>query len=165
MRSLGACYLVVVLPLTAMPAASAVPPHTFRSKTVAEWQTLLKSKDAKVRGRAVTALGLGRFGKLVVPPLLKALRDPYAAVRQRAFSGLGDLDPQARAAIPVLAEFVRAGKSEVLSRNALGPLGRIGADAVPFMLILHRERRIGSDLVVEALQGVEPAAQPTLPLP
>ena len=69
---LASCLLVVITPVS---PAGASPPQktTFHGRSLEEWTASLHVPDPVVRSRAATALGLGRFGKPVVPPLLSPI--------------------------------------------------------------------------------------------
>jgi HEAT repeat protein len=104
--------LFVLMPcLSAATAHAAEKETSFRGKTFKEWKCLLNSPDTRTRCRAVTALGLGPFGKAAVPHLLRALDDPQRTVCEAAKAALENLGPDAAEAVPALI-------AEVCSKDA-----------------------------------------------
>src|SRR5262245_41033152 len=107
-------FLLALLPLVVVAHAVADEP-TFHGRTLAEWQARLRKGTSLERGRAATALGLGPFGKKAVPPLLEALQEKDSHLRRCVFIALGNLGPDAEAALPTLARHLNDKEEEHLS--------------------------------------------------
>jgi HEAT repeat protein len=83
---------------------SPEPTHV-HGEPMDHWLEALRSRDARVRKRAVTVLGnVGPADAAVIPALTGAVRDPDAGVRAEAVLGLLKIGPPARDAVPVLTE-------------------------------------------------------------
>ncbi len=138
----------------------AEAPLTFHGKTFEQWHAELKHKDAKVRGRAAMALGLGPFGKESTPILLKALGDKNGHVRRCVLAALGESGPRANAAIPVLAALLSLEKEDHVALYCA--LGRIGPEAGDAILAAFAENRRHEKEASRALRVIGPAALPAL---
>jgi HEAT repeat protein len=87
--------------------------------------------DEEVRAQAATALSsLGRAGVPdVLPPLVKAFRDPAPLVRTRAAAGAGQLGRAGAPAVPDLAGLLRQDADAGVRAAAAAALGNIGPAA------------------------------------
>ncbi len=116
----------------------------------------LKAEDVATREAAVK--GLGFMGVDAVPLLMEALNDKASAIRTSAAVGLGQIGPEAKAAIPVLAELIR---DPFMGRNAASALGAIGPEAFPVLLKALPDDRTGTVRTVLASLG--PRAKEAVP--
>ena len=156
-----ACLAVsLFLTATSLCPAGEHPPQrtTFHGRSLEEWSTGLYVPDARVRSRAATALGLGRFGKPAVPPLLHALKDEYEEVRRSALIALGNLGPDAADAIPALVPLLAVSDEET-KKLAGAALTRIGPAAIPVLLAELRSNGAAG----EALRILGTLGRPAVP--
>lgn len=95
--------------------------------------------DAGMQG--VTAELLGKFGtKTEVPTLIKFIRSPDNSARQSAINGLGRIKD--KRSVEALADLIATG--EDVSNQAITALGNIGPAAEDAVLLLLREKHIGT---------------------
>src|SRR5262245_49700107 len=151
----------LLLCLCGTARAEAPPEKPFRGKTFAQWRAMLGHPDAKVRGRAATALGLGPFGKQSVPALLQSLADKDPEVRRSAIIALGDIGPNAAEAVPVLATALVIEEAVDDIRRALL---KMGPTAIPVLLDEARKanRMYSSVFASPFCATMGPAALPHL---
>jgi HEAT repeat protein len=98
MRSVFAVCLALLL-----SGCGQSPPLTVRGKPVSHWVQALENPDARVRRKAVGALGnVGAADAQVVPALVRAVKDRDARVRAAAVLALLKIGPEAREAVPAL---------------------------------------------------------------
>jgi hypothetical protein len=115
----------------------------------------LRAGKARVRGLKVSAalqnydpnrdLVTGPVDKSMVPALVKALKDPGRDARAAAARGLGLLGPEARAAVPALAEAVRddaSGTARMAAADALAAIGPEARGALPALEAALRDPRM-----------------------
>jgi HEAT repeat protein len=96
-----------------------------RNVTVAELIEMLRNGSLSARQSAAGLLGrCGRSALPAVPALVDALQEDGALARLAA-AALGDIGPDAAAALPALGAAARFGKPE-LRRRAILALGDIG---------------------------------------
>jgi HEAT repeat protein len=102
---------------------------------------LARSKDKKIRGHAVYALGhLGSAARPAVPLLIECLDDPEGTIRSDAMDGLASICLEPSVVVPVFIRY--AGDPErghALRYTAIQGLGLLGAQAkaaVPTLLRL-----------------------------
>ena len=98
-----------------------------------------------------------------VTGLTDALQDPNPAVRDAAAMALREMGPDAKPAIPVLAQMLRD-PDGYLRVTAAHTLDRMGADAVPSLVPLLRDcdPRVRA-LVAETLRAIGPDAKAAIP--
>ncbi|MCB0323248.1 MAG: HEAT repeat domain-containing protein [Bdellovibrionales bacterium] len=94
----------------------------------------LKDEDWQVRLKAAGTLGkVRKTDEMIeegVPALIAAVRDPNDFVRKTAVPALGDVGPQAKAAVGVLVELLTDPDPQ-MRRSAAYSLGKIGHHAAP----------------------------------
>jgi HEAT repeat protein len=119
-RTLFASLLIVLAGCRETPVTSA------HGKPVSHWVGALRDSDARVRKRAVAALGnVGPADKAAIPALIEAVKDRDATVRGEAILALLKLGPAAKDAIPVLTQAQRDRDAQVRS-YATKALEKIG---------------------------------------
>jgi HEAT repeat protein len=92
---------------------------------VAHWLEELKKPDAKVRKKAVVALGqIGTADPEAIPALIGALKDQDQAVKEKAIFALLQIGPAAKDAIPALTQ-AQDDPDPTLSTQAKKALARI----------------------------------------
>ena len=115
------CYAIAALAFIGPPANAAIP----------SLSGLATNADSSVRLYAVNALGGIRAEPArVLPLLINAMRDPAPQVRAAALMALRDFGPNAKPALPVLAEFVsnaQEGLERSYAANALKAIDREAA--------------------------------------
>lgn len=80
-------------------------PILSHGKPVSYWIEALNALDVKERKKAVEALGhVGPVDSVVIPALVRAVKDRDAAVRGQAVLALLNIGPDAKEALPVLTE-------------------------------------------------------------
>lgn len=126
-------------------------------------KAMAEDKSADVRRKAAFALGtMDSDGQIVVGPLVTALGDSDADVRQSAATALPKIS---KAAVPVLIKALKSDK-QVLRAMAMQTLGGIGSAAAPAIpelkqIVLQAEKGIGEN-AADALAGIGELALPTL---
>jgi HEAT repeat protein len=98
-------YVPAFLMLVLVAGCGGRAPLQSHGRPVAYWVEALREPDARLRKKAVQALGhaAGADGEALTA-LIGALRDRDAAVRAEAVLALLNLGPAAREAIPALEE-------------------------------------------------------------
>ena len=108
-RALGALTLILALTTgraSAQDAAGAKEPVS-RGRPLSEWIADLKASAPATRNAAAYEIaGLGPAAKPAVPALIEALDDPDAAVRFPVTVALGEIGPDAAAAVPRLKQMM-----------------------------------------------------------
>jgi HEAT repeats len=108
-RALGALTLILALTTgaaSAQNAAGGKEPVT-RGRPLSEWIADLKADAPATRNAAAYEIaGLGPAAKPAVPALIEALDDPDAAVRFPVTVALGEIGPEAAAAVPRLKQMM-----------------------------------------------------------
>jgi HEAT repeat protein len=92
----------------------------------------LKEEDAEACAEICEALG--KIGPTGVPGLVDALKDNSREVRRAAVYALGDIGPDAKAAVPALAAIFRHVDSQSPYNEAKQALIAIGEPAVPALI-------------------------------
>jgi HEAT repeat protein len=101
-------------------------PLLIHGQPVEHWVAALDDKDAKVRKRAVEALGCaGGMDPTVVPALAGAVKDRDAKVRSAAVLCLLRLGPEAAEAVPALEEAAARDRDARVRDGAAKALARI----------------------------------------
>lgn len=125
----------------------------------------LNHNDPQRRERAAWDLQeIGQSAATAVPALIDRLDDENPAVRRIATEALGAMGPAAKSAIPAL---VAARYDEYEPNVSFGSegsvyaLGKIGPDALPSLLNLLKDGRVGGRAVY-ALGHMGPAAEPAV---
>ena len=108
-RALGA--LTLILALSAGSAASQEAANgqepVARGRPLSAWIADLKAAAPATRnGAAYEIAGLGPAAKSAVPALIEALDDPDASVRFPVTVALGEIGPDAAAAVPRLKQMM-----------------------------------------------------------
>jgi len=107
-RAFGALTLILALTTggaSAQDAAGGQP--VARGRPLSEWIADLKSAAPATRNAAAYEIaGLGPAAKPAVPALIEALDDPDAAVRFPVTVALGEIGPEAAAAVPRLKQMM-----------------------------------------------------------
>jgi HEAT repeat protein len=140
----------------------------------AEWAALCREglKDPEVRVR-IQAIGGMRSDvyreKDNRVALLVALRDPEKSVRQTAAWGLSWYGPEAREAVPLLLEMLRAGPDAGTRTTAAFALGRVGREDPEVANALRealaaKEKAASRSIVIGALGMLGEVAKPAAPL-
>ena len=108
-RALGALALIIALTTggaSAQNAAGAREPVS-RGRPLSEWIADLKAAAPATRNAAAYEIAsLGPAAKPAVPALIEALDDPEAAVRFPVTVALGEIGPDAAAAVPRLKQMM-----------------------------------------------------------
>jgi HEAT repeat protein len=108
-RALGALTLILALSTgraSAQDAAKGQEPVS-RGRPLSEWIADLKAAAPATRNAAAYEIAsLGPAGKPAVPALIEALDDPDAAVRFPVTVALGEIGPDAAAAVPRLKQMM-----------------------------------------------------------
>ena len=108
-RALGALTLILALSTgraSAQDAAKGQEPVS-RGRPLSEWIADLKAAAPATRNAAAYEIaGLGPAAKPAVPALIEALDDPDAAVRFPVTVALGEIGPDAVAAVPRLKQMM-----------------------------------------------------------
>jgi HEAT repeat protein len=121
---------------------------------------MMRDKDADVRHRAVTALGVIQpYTKESIQALVHALDDQDDRVRGVASLFVGEVGPRAREAVPALVRMVQR-QEWLASGQAIRALGNIGPDAkaaVPALtaMIASKDQRLVTQAAA-ALHQSEP---------
>lgn len=106
-------------------------------------QNLVRLRDPDEERRFRGVQGLAELGARAVPTLVQTLEDADPEVRYWAVAALELIGPLASAAAPMLAELVGSETERDDTRvYAAHALGRIGARAVPSVLVLLRSDRV-----------------------
>jgi HEAT repeat protein len=91
--------------LVLLGGCSQKEPVVAHGKPVSHWVDALHQGDARVRKKAVVALGhVGTADPAALPALMGAVKDRDVEVRREAVLALLNVGPQAREAISVLDE-------------------------------------------------------------
>src|SRR5512145_2563557 len=108
-RALGALTLILALTTgsaSAQAAATGLDPVS-RGRPLSEWIAELKAAAPATRNAAAYEIAsLGPAAKPAVPALIEALDDPDAAVRFPVTVALGEIGPDAAAAVPRLKQMM-----------------------------------------------------------
>jgi HEAT repeat protein len=108
-RALGALTLILTLTTggaSAQNAAGGQEPSS-RGRPLSEWIADLKAAAPATRNAAAYEIaGLGPAAKPAVPALIAALDDPDASVRFPVTVALGEIGPDAVAAVPRLKQMM-----------------------------------------------------------
>jgi hypothetical protein len=108
-RALGALTLILALTTggaSAQNAAGDKEPVS-HGRPLSEWIADLKAAAPATRNAAAYEIaGLGPAAKPAVPALIEALEDPDAAVRFPVTVALGEIGPDAAAAVPRLKQMM-----------------------------------------------------------
>ena len=108
-RALGALSLIIALTTggaSAQNAAGGKEPVS-RGRPLSEWISDLKAAAPATRNAAAYEIAsLGPAAKPAVPALIEALDDPDAAVRFPVTVALGEIGPDAVAAVPRLKQMM-----------------------------------------------------------
>jgi HEAT repeat protein len=108
-RALGALTLIIALTTggaSAQNAAGGQEPVA-RGRPLSEWIADLKAAAPATRNAAAYEIaGLGPAAKPAVPALIEALDDPDASVRFPVTVALGEIGPDAVAAVPRLKQMM-----------------------------------------------------------
>jgi HEAT repeat protein len=108
-RALGALTLILALTTgsaSAQNAAGGKEPVS-HGRPLSEWIADLKAAAPATRNAAAYEIaGLGPAAKPAVPALIEALEDPDAAVRFPVTVALGEIGPDAAAAVPRLKQMM-----------------------------------------------------------
>jgi HEAT repeat protein len=111
MRSFLFCCVVFLL-----AGCGGTEPLVSHGKPVSSWVEALRDRDARVRKKAVVALGhVGTADPAALPALIGAVKDRDLEVRRAAVLALLNLGPQAREAVPVLTEAQKDADARVRS--------------------------------------------------
>jgi NaMN:DMB phosphoribosyltransferase len=103
-------------------------PTMIHGRSVAYWLQALQDRDARLRKKAVEALGnVGSADAAVVPALIQAARDPDGGVRDAAVLALFKIAPDAPEAIPAL-QAAQKDKDTKVRKHAEKALERIQGD-------------------------------------
>lgn len=128
-------------------------------------------QDKQAKARAAAAAELAKLGqdkveriKPHIPSLLKALKDPDAAVRAAVLGALAVAKPEAEDLVPALIERLKNIREERSVRLAvvelLGATGPSAADAVPYLEIWQqRESKKENDRDKEMLDKISQAIE------
>jgi HEAT repeat protein len=123
---------------------------------------LLRAKDTPSR-RLIYALGLKLSQPWRRKVLLKAGPLQAESLHCAAARGLGAIGPEARGAIPALADAMRGSELQ-LSWEAAAALGHIGKDCVPELIgTLQHTNPIVRQAATSALTAIGPDAAPAVP--
>ena len=108
-RALGALTLTLALTAgaaSAQDAATGKEPVS-RGRPLSEWIADLKAAAPATRNAAAYEIaGLGPAAKPAIPALIEALDDPDASVRFPVTVALGEIGPEAAAAVPRLKQMM-----------------------------------------------------------
>jgi HEAT repeat protein len=108
-RAFGALTLILALTTggaSAQDAAKGQEPVS-QGRPLSEWITDLKAAAPATRNAAAYEIAsLGPAAKPAVPALIEALDDPHAAVRFPVTVALGEIGPDAAAAVPRLKQMM-----------------------------------------------------------
>ncbi len=120
MRVLLVCGLAALL-----SGCAKTPPTQAHGRPVEHWVQALRDPDARVRKKAVGALGnVGPADPAALPALTAAVRDPDAGVRNQAILALLKWGRDAREAVAVL-EQARRDRDPRVRANAATALEKI----------------------------------------
>ena len=119
--------LVLICGIALLAAGCGQPRATLaHAKPVSHWVGALHDPDARVRHKAVQALGnVGPADPAAIPALIEAVKDQDAKVREEAILALLKIGPAAKKAIPALTEAARDKNVQVRS-YAVKALAKIG---------------------------------------
>jgi RNA polymerase sigma factor (sigma-70 family) len=125
----------------------------------------LKEKEKKVGDAASQALG--NLGAEAVPALLEVAKDKTAlAPRIRALQAMCSIGPDAKAAVPLLIDWVKEEDARVRSEVilALGNIGPGAKAAVPVLIEALKDQDVDiRDRAVGALGAIGPEAKSAIP--
>ena len=119
----------------------------------------LNDPDQLVRSDAVKTLPL--VDPSNVPPLIRALRDKDAAMRQAAAKALRAIRGSEATAVSALATAAQSdsyASVRIAAVESLGALGPKAASAVPALIGLLKDSRIKTSYTIQALSKIGPAA-------
>jgi HEAT repeat protein len=124
-----------------------------------ELSKCLKDQEPDMRVRAaLAAYTIGANAEDVLSVVLAGLKDKET--RFLATEAVRVIGPKAKAAVPLLREWVRSGEKDAL--QALGCIGAEAKDAVPDLITALRSRDLRND-AVDALRNIGPAAADAVP--
>lgn len=151
--------VVVVVGSILVPMLLAAQPKSDRQKLVDSFAKGLKSRNVAERVEAVE--DLGRLESVeAIAPLVTALSDPDARVREVAAGALWDSSDVAAPAIPALRTALADPETAVVVRAA-GALISMDVPAAelaePLRLVLNKGDEIDRFLAARALIGIDPA--------
>jgi len=170
---------VVVLAIVGVVAVGAPPVAAAwlygRSARVAEtyrnerdlqrllWGAREQEPDAKIRIAALRGLAaVGRNARVVVPSLLRAVKDPDRRIRLSAAAALAQFDPAVEETLPILIAALEDDRSNEDEKDeAARGLGSLGPRARPALPLLHERMKHG-DAATLALVEIGPASIPGL---
>jgi HEAT repeat protein len=116
-----------LLAVIVLPGCGQQGPPLAGGKPVSYWLGALKDGDAKLRQKAVSKLGnVGNTDAAVFPALLEALKDADSSVRREAVLALMKLGPDAKEAVPILAEVQRNDRDADVRAFATKALDKLG---------------------------------------
>ena len=140
---------------------------SYEGKTVSEWITQSKDKDADIRRAAIKALGEIRSeAKETMPVLMRSLKDKDAGVRRAATASLGRIGPEAKVAVPMLTELLKDRDIDVrwMAAEALGHIGPEAKTSIAAIIELLKDQdEIVRSNAVEALGDIGPEAKIAIP--
>jgi hypothetical protein len=172
---LAVCVLAIVAvvsvgapPITAawLYERSAKEAETYRRERDLQrllWGAREQEPDPKIRIASLRGLAaVGRNPGVVVPSLLRAVRDPDRRIRLSAAAALAQFDPSVEEALPILIAALKDDRSNEEEKDeAARALGSFGPRARPALPLLH-ERMKRSDAATLALVEIGPASIPGL---
>jgi HEAT repeat protein len=132
-----------------------------KKQMLAELTTRLKADAGDVRADAARQLGdLGPEASPAIANLTDCLADPNSAVRQAAGDALVQMGPQV---VPVLVQALKDDNPAVrgVAIRALAQLGADAQEAVPGLVALTGDTRVGQDAIA-ALDAIRADAAPAL---
>lgn len=136
-------------------------------EAIADLVKALQDADELVRVTAAAALlKIDATRKDALPVLMAGLQSKRAVVQRVTLESLGDLGPEAHAAVPALTEALQnSGNLRWLAAEALGHIGPAAAPAVPRLIEVVKSKDPElRGAAIEALGRIGPKAREAAPL-
>lgn len=135
----------------------------YLGRSLDEWRNLLKNENEPLRLYAARALA--EMGLEALPALVEALGHKEAPVRYWAATGLGNIGPNAKQAIPALSQALEDASASVRTSAALA-LWKIDhrSEAITALVEVLKDPSSAARLrAVQTLGGIGPDAKQAFP--